>query len=344
MSTPAESLTGSTLNGKWIVDRLMTRVGSQTGGHFSSAYQVRDLNGRVAFLKAMDYSKAMLAPDPAAMLNAMTSAYLFERQLLKECGAKKMSRVVRAIDEGKLLVTGAVVEYMVFEMADGDIRSFLDSSSAFDLKWTLSCIHNICLGLQQLNGSNIAHQDLKPSNVLVFQRAGEKIADLGRAWHRQRISPNDDLDFAGDWGYAPPEVLFGFISSEEMERRYGADFYLLGSMILFLFTGMRASALLVSELDPAHHPSSWTGTYHEVLPYLEHAFSKNLARVKCLFPDQSLGSEIVNILSQMCAPDISKRGDRGHKARHGSRFGIQRTISIFDRLRLSVEIGKIKHI
>jgi serine/threonine protein kinase len=304
---------------------------------------VHDNQGRAAFLKAMDYTRALAAPDPAAMLNAMTSAFLFERQLLQECSDKKMARVVRAIDEGKASVGGSIVEYLIFELASGDVRTYLDASNAFDLAWTISCIHNVCLGVQQLNSASIAHQDLKPSNVLVFAGEGEKLADLGRAWHRQRISPHDDMDCAGDMGYAPPELLYGHIEPIETDRRYGADFYLLGSMILFLFTGMRASALLISELDPAHHPRVWRGTYEEVLPYLEHAFSTNLATIKSYFPDAVLGGEIVEVVKQMCDPNIVSRGDKLHKAKYGSRFGVQRFISRFDRLRVAALVGKINH-
>jgi serine/threonine protein kinase len=332
-----------TLDRGWVVDSMILKTGSQTGGHFSCSYRVQNAQGKSAFLKAMDYTRALAAPDPAAMLNAMTSAFLFERQLLQECSDRKMTRVVKAIDEGKVFVAGSVVEYMIFELASGDVRSHLDASNAFDLTWTLSCIHNICLGMQQLNGADIAHQDLKPSNVLVFDADGEKLADLGRAWHKQRISPHDDLDCAGDLGYAPPELLYGHLEPVETDRRYGADFYLLGSMILFLFTGMRASAMLISELDPAHRPRAWKGTYAEVLPYLAHAFNANLATVKGFFPDATLGSEIVGIVKQMCDPNIVSRGDRLHKAKHGSRFSVQRFISHFDRLRVAALIGKIKH-
>jgi serine/threonine protein kinase len=343
MSTPAEQMTGRDLPNGWSVTCLIPRTGSQTGGHFSCSYNVENVDGRKAFLKAMDYTRALTAPDPATALNAMTSAYLFERQLLEECKDKKMSRIVKAIENGKEMIAGAVVEYLIFEVADGDIRSYLDAATSFDLVWTISCIHNVCLGVQQLNMANIAHQDLKPSNVLVFAGDGEKLADLGRAWHKLRISPHDDMNFAGDLGYAPPELLYGYLSNEETERRFGADFYLLGSMILFLFTGLRASALLLAELSSMHHPRVWKGSYEEVLPYLQHAFTANLLTIQTSFTDQSLAEEVIDVFRQTCNPDIALRGDKYQKARHGSRFGVQRIISQFDRLRLAARLGKISH-
>ncbi|MES2220206.1 MAG: serine/threonine-protein kinase [Acidobacteriota bacterium] len=343
MSTPAEQLGGQTLTNGWTVGKLIVKTGDQTGGHFSCSYEVTNQDGRVAFLKAMDYARALAAPDPATALNELTSAFLFEREVLQECIEKKMSRVVRAIDGGKIAIGGQVVEYLIFEKARGDIRSYLDGAMEFDLVWTVTCIHNICVGIKQLNGANIAHQDLKPSNVLEFASEGQKLADLGRAWHRSRVSPHDLLACAGDRGYAPPELLYRYSDPNESDRRFGADFYLTGSMVLFLFTGMRASSMLLAELSPQHHPRRWKGTYHEVLPYLQHAFSINLATIKAAFPDSALGAEIVDVVQQMCDPNIATRGDRFHKAAHGSRFGMQRIVSRFDRLRSAAILGKVRH-
>jgi eukaryotic-like serine/threonine-protein kinase len=343
MVTPAEMLEGQVLDNNWIVGRLIPRTESQTGGTFSSSYEVRNGDGRIAFLKAMDYTKALAEPDPAAALNLLTSAFLFEREVLQECGERKMSRIVRAIDGGKILISNAVTEYLIFEKAEGDIRTHLDSTPEFDLAWTMTCIHNICVGMQQLNGASIAHQDLKPSNVLHFREHGEKIADLGRAWHGTRVSPHDRMQCAGDLTYAPPELLYGYTDPNESDRRFGADFYLVGSMILFLFTGARASQLLLSELDQSHYPGNWQGTYEEALPYLQHAFNKNISTIFEYFADPILGSEIVEVMKQMCDPNIATRGDKYHKSKYGSRFGLQRFVSAFDRLRTAAILGRIKH-
>ena len=195
--------------------------------------------------------------------------------------------------------------------------------------------------MRQLNLARIAHQDLKPSNVLVFAEEGSKIADLGRAWHGFRFSPYDEMACAGDQTYAAPELLYGYTSTNDIERRYGNDFYLAGSMILFLFTGLRATALLLAKLAPAHHPSRWNGDYHEVLPYLQHAFDEVLQDVQNSVDSPLLGIELRSVLSQMCHPDIAKRGDKGFQSKYGSRFDYQRLISQFDRLHAQVRIGRI---
>jgi serine/threonine protein kinase len=341
---PAKLLEGLALDHGWAVGKLIPKTTAQTGGVFSCSYTVTKSDGQRAFLKAMDYTSALNSFDPATALNVLTSAFLFEREVLQECADRKMSRIVRAIDGGKTSVNGQTVEYLVFEEAkDGDIRKYLDKGAQFDLVWTLTCIHNICVGVQQLHIASIAHQDLKPSNVLHFPEEGEKLADLGRAWHKSKFSPHDALDCAGDRGYAPPELLYRHLDPDESDRRFGADFYLVGSLIVFLFSGLRASQILISSLSPIHRPRVWRGTYDDVLPYLKHAFADNLAMISAQFPDSTLRAELIDVLKQMCDPDIRTRGDRAHRAKHGSRFGLQRFVSRFDRLRTAALIGRIHH-
>jgi eukaryotic-like serine/threonine-protein kinase len=341
---PAELLEGLVLDNGWAVGRLIPKTIAQTGGVFSCSYRVAKPDGHCAFLKAMDYTSALNSSDPATALNLLTNAFLFEREVLQECAERKMSRIVRAIDGGKTSVGGQTVEYLIFEEAKGgDIRKYLDTAAQFNLVWTLTCIHNICVGVRQLHIASIAHQDLKPSNVLYFPGEGEKLGDLGRAWHKSKSSPHDVLDFAGDRSYAPPELLYRYLDPDESDRRFGADFYLVGSMIVFLFMGLRASQILISALNPTHHPRVWPGTYDDVLPYLKHAFADNLAMVSARFPDPSLRAEIIDVLGQMCDPDIRTRGDQAHRAKYGSRFALERFVSRFDRLRTAALIGRIRH-
>ena len=92
--TPAESLEGIQLENGWVVGPLIPKTAVQTGGVFSCAYSVRKPDGQTAFLKAMDYTSAMESADPASALNNLTSAFLFEREVLQECAERKMSRIV----------------------------------------------------------------------------------------------------------------------------------------------------------------------------------------------------------------------------------------------------------
>ena len=278
--TPASRLLGLTLNDRWNVVSEITPNDTSTGGRFSKGYIVKSANGEKAFLKAMDFSEALESDDPAQALESMTAAYNYERALLRKCKTRRLSRVVLAIDDGKIVLDqvdpSSVVQYIVFELADGDIRAYLDQHSRIDAAWILRTMHHATSAIRQLHSVNIVHQDIKPSNVLVFNRTESKLGDLGRAHDASTKSPYDNLKCAGDLSYAPPELLYESTSTSltPWERRLSCDMYLLGSILVFFCTGSSMTHLLLSRLDQKHRYTEWAGTYSEVLPYLTNAFSR----------------------------------------------------------------------
>lgn len=341
MSTPAEKLVGQTLDGDWYVVQLLPKSSVQTGGTFSCCYRLEHPDGRKAFLKAMDFEAALRDPDPAAKLKELTEAFLFERTIVELCGTRKLSRVVKAEGSGTTKAPGGqVVQYLIFELADGDVRNQLSQMTEFNLVWRLKCLHHLFVAIQQLHGSDIVHQDVKPSNVVECGTDGHKVTDLGRAWHAMTTSPFDGYICAGDTNYAPPELLYkGAILTNE-ERRNGADFYALGSMVVFMFTGLRMTAALMSAM-PAH--LRWRATsekYADVLPELQHAFGTVLSQLHAGIQDEELWVDVKLLVEQMCNPDVAKRGDKAHTAKVGSRFGLQRFISKLNTLRIKTDLGK----
>src|SRR3954469_21349106 len=104
MTAPAERLIGVDLPEGWKVLQRVAGAPGATGGHFSHGYIIESPQGNRAFLKALDYSDAPSSPDPALALQAMTSAYIFERDLLRQCGQRRLDRVVQAIGDGLVTV------------------------------------------------------------------------------------------------------------------------------------------------------------------------------------------------------------------------------------------------
>jgi len=333
MQAPAEQLQGRKLDQGWTVSERIERRAKATGGTFSVGYVLESPEHGRAYLKALDFSAALKSDDPSTALQAMTAAYNFERDLCRLCRERRLSRVVRAIDDGRLVVDPAnpatVVQYLVFELADGDIRSQLDSIDRFDTAWALRSLHHIATGLQQLHTVGVAHQDLKPSNVLVFQNVS-KVADLGRAATRGSLGPFDRLPVAGDASYAPPELLYGWQDADWSRRRLGCDAYLLGSMVVFFFARVSMTPLVLSELHADHHWKNWGGDFAEILPYLRDAFGRALHKFVCDVPTE-LSTELVQLVRELCEPDPTRRGfpqDVGNS----SQFSLHRYISRFDRL------------
>ena len=270
----------------------------------------------------------------------MTEAYNFERTLLEKCRSNGLSRIVRILDSGTLPPQqgdpSSVVQYMIFEFADHDIRSFIDWNEAFHMAWALRTIHNAAAALQQLHRVRIAHQDIKPSNVLIFADKHSKLADLGRAFDRDRVSPHDELDCAGDMTYAPPELLYGYVPQDWRMRRFGCDMYLLGSLVVFLCAGVSMTHLLFKRLDKDHHFENWGGTYEEVLPYLQHCFTQIIRELRSEIHGD-LGDDLSEIVKQLCNPDPKLRGHPKNISFGGNQFSLERYVSKFNLLAVRAE-------
>ena len=342
---PAEMLEGLTLPGNWMVLQKAPRKPTATGGHFSVGYIVQNAEGLKGFLKAMDYTAAFMNHEPHVVLQQMTNAYNFEKNVCAKCRNFDLRRVVHAIGSGTFQVDPrsvfSKVEYLIFELAEGDIRAHLDAQAIFDVAFALRTLHNIATGLAQLHQAEIAHQDLKPSNVLVFQKdSGSKIGDFGRAWAKDFPAPHDGLPVAGDLGYAPLELLYGDVATEVKKRRYGCDAYHLGSMAVFLFTRSHMNALINTFLAIEHRAFIWGGTFAEVLPYLQAAFAQAL----CAFGAhicESLRSELTQVVAELCEPDPARRGHPLNRQGHLNQFCLHRYISKFNLLAYRVELNLI---
>jgi len=343
MNRPADELEGKTLSGGWVVVKKVVPRPNATGGNFSTGYLVEHKeSGRLGFLKAMDYSAAFQASNTIDMLRVMADTYTFERDICLKCKDYKIKRIVHAIDHGTHEADPGnpfrhflKVEYLIFERADGDIRSHLDQQSTFDLVFALRTLHSAATALEQLHLAGIAHQDVKPSNVLVFAAEGvSKLGDLGRAWAKGMHAPHDGEKFAGDPGYAPFELLFGTPVDEDT-KRFGYDMYLLGSLTVFFFTRTHINALIVKHLDKSFQPRNTAPKYLDLLPYIQAAFADAIDEFGSHVP-AFLRDRLTLMVSQLCDPDPLRRGHPSNQG--GNRFSLERYISILNLLAHQAEV------
>ena len=310
--TASARLLGITLDEGWLVFESIARSPRQSGGTFSHSYLARKGN-RIGFVKAFDFSIAFEpGADTLSMLRSLTTSYEHERDVLDLCREKRLSHVVVAINSGQVTVPDmndveGRVYYVIFEKAEGDIRRQMDETTASDAAWCMSALRCVCLGLWQIHRQFIAHQDLKPSNILCYDEAVFKVADFGRSSRRGHSIWHDDESFPGDKTYAPPETLYGYLHPDFVARRVGSDIYMLGNIAAFLFTGVNVTASLFSQLDPQFHWRSWNGDYTDVLPYLQEAFSRVLEDIEARLPDV-VRAEISPLVRELCTPDLKTRG------------------------------------
>jgi serine/threonine protein kinase len=345
----AEMLEGKELAGDWVVGTKIPRSVAATGGNFCVGYLVSNLDGRHGFLKALNYVMALNSNDPAETLRRLTESYTFERDLLRHCGDSRMSHVVVSLADGVVRIDGCpipTVNYIIFELADRDVRAELDRNKDLDALVKLRSLHHVAVGLRQLHQKRIAHQDVKPSNVLMFTKPllGQisKVSDLGRATDASRPADHDEFCIAGDPSYAPPEQLYGWTLEDFGPRRLACDLYQLGSLAAFMFTGATMNTLLNMELMPEHNWCNWQGSYNGVLPYVRDAFGRALINFTLAVPCQ-IEAEMVSLVSYLCDPDPLLRGHPISRRSAGNQYGLDRIISHFDlmvhRVRLQPKLA-----
>lgn len=343
---PATQLAGLTLANGWVVQEMIERPPTATGGFFSVGYLATTRDGKKAFLKALDFTRAMSSADVPGELEAVTSAFNFERHLLRKCRDNRMSRVVTALDDGVVEVAGAPfplgrVNYLLFELADGDVRSFLDEVRRFDTAWRLRALHHVATGLRQLHTRGIAHQDLKPSNVLVYEGGSQsKVGDLGRACDERVPGPHDEVRMPGDRSYAPPEQLYGFTLPDWGARRLGCDAYHLGSLIVFFFSNVGMTAAVISRLPTDALPKNWGDGFDAVLPFLRAATEDVLQEFDEDLRGQAVScrAELVQAVRGLCDPDPRLRGIPAARAGGASQFDLERLVTKFDLLARRTEL------
>ncbi len=268
----------------------------------------------------------------------------FERDLLAKCRNRRLDRVVTPIDDGTVKVPGNFglldnVSYLIFELASGDIRNEISSWKEFDLAWALRSLHYTTVGMKQLHSSGIAHQDLKPSNVLVFKEEGAKVTDLGRASDNQMTSQVDRYRIPGDVGYAPPEQWYGWRHSKDFDSRCVADLYLLGSLVFFYFATCSATQAIRLKISQTCQKQLGQDFLQD-LPYIQHAFSEVLGELEsALLPVAGeITNELVLIADQLCQPDPRRRGDPKPMQSLVPQYDLQPYISRFDRMARGVEL------
>jgi eukaryotic-like serine/threonine-protein kinase len=342
----AENLAGIRLDSGWLVTERIEKPPGATGGFFSVCYRA-EKDEEQCFLKAFDFAKFFNLANAQGqtasivdVISEMINAYKYERDLSALCRTGRVTKVAFVRDSGEQMVSGysiPIVPYLIFDTADGgDARSQLSFARKLESAWKLRSLHSVAVGLKQLHSIDVSHQDLKPSNVLIYNDES-KIGDLGRSTCLALASPLRDCAFSGDISYAPPEILYGVHDPDWRKRSFATDCYLFGSLVVFYFSGMTMTALIRKNL-PDDASWEWThDSYDEVLAYVLDAFALALDEFSSCIEDAYLSAELRSMVSRLCHPIPSKRSfASGFDS--GATSDLERVVSRLDYLH-----GKVKH-
>jgi eukaryotic-like serine/threonine-protein kinase len=342
----AHNLLGHTLGTGWKVIEKITKPIGSTGSFFSVCYKV-EKDDEICFLKAFDFAKFQMISDMedpgrsrVDIIGDMIKAYQYERDLSELCRNRHVTKVAFVKEAGEETVNGftySFVPYLIFDLADGDVRSQLSFTNKLDFAWKMGSLHDIAVGLKQLHYIDVSHQDLKPSNLLLFNKK-TKLGDLGRALCKElNDGPYRGRAFTGDNNYAPPEIMYGYFDADWYKRVYATDCYLLGSMVVFYIAGISMSALLMSNIPENFRVDKWRGGFEEVKPYILDAFTKSLCEFEKNIDNDFFRKELKQIVEHLCYPMPEKRGHPKNIITQGSNFNLERFVSKFDYLHEKAE-------
>ena len=346
----AHALLGRKLKNDWKVTEKVEPKDGGTGGFFSVCYIV-DNGTEKAFLKALNFNaffQMFPGQSIVQILMEQTSAFEFERNLLLRCKNNKLTKVSLVLDEGEESVEDFAipnVPYLIFEAAEGDIRSNIKFSNNVDLAWKIKSLHDIAVGLNQLQRIGISHQDLKPSNVLLYEKSTvSKIGDLGRSLCTAIPAPHDDgTSFPGQINYSPPEFLYGYIQPDWHQRVNSTDMYLFGSLITYYFLGINMTALIFKHLDVRFRWTTFRGTFAQVSDYLKDAYSKALDEISTSLGSGEFSVDLLEIIKYCCQPIPENRGHDKHIKEVGNQFSFRRAVAKLDLIRRRTELKVYKN-
>jgi len=342
----AENLVGLTLDSGWSVVGKIIRAPKSTGGFFSVCYRVSK-DGEICFLKAFNFAPFFNVANSGGqtrgvvdVVSEMLEAYKYERDLSDLCRNKHVTKVAFVRESGEQNVVGypiTLVPYLIFDSADGDVRSQLSYAAKLETAWKLESLHSVAVGLKQLHTIDVSHQDLKPSNVLLFKDES-KIGDLGRSSCLALDSPYRDMAFAGDVTYAPPEILYREVEADWRKRSFAADTYMLGSLIVFYFSTLTMTALLRKNLPDDVSWQQYHGTYRDVCAYVVDAFQRSLDEFCSCIEGEFLRAELRTMVEYLCHPLPERRGHPKGLGSEATQHDLERVVS-----RLDFMHKKVKH-
>lgn len=357
----SDDLLGRELPGRseeWEVYEKLASKPGETPGFFSYTYKARSASGAEAFVKASDIGmKNLQGIDFLDRLVMIGQGHQFERQVLDHCRGNNMDRVVVALDYGDFEIdfggSRDRVFFIIFELAESDLRCIARANTKTTLLWSLVALRNLFVGVNQLHAGGVCHNDFKPANCLLFDERMQKVADLGRATSKVINAPHGGL-CVGDVRYAAPEQLYANDrvtgTLDDFEKGRAGDLFSLGSVIHFILAKRMVSPEVINalayEFKPREFYGGWQDSYVTVLPHWRVEFDAVMANTKAAFVGAEENEKVVlealmRMVLELCEPDPRMRGHPRNRQGQQDQYGLARYITELDLLARRAKIAGI---
>lgn len=352
--TPKYLLLNVTLASGWKLVEQLQKTPGLSGGNFGVGYRAT-MGNRVAFVKVVDFVAAMKHADPLFAMRSLTNEAQFEKEVLEYCTLKGMSKVISFFGHEYYMLNPAdpfsQVSCLIMEAGDKDLRHLVHQDGISTYAWNMQIMRDISQAIAELHNGSIAHGDIKPSNIITTNQAATevKVGDLGRVVRSDQPGPFDSMRWVGDSNYMPPEGWYGSIPGAMPtgwnNTREATDAYMLGNLLVYLFTGVSLQSLVIKEIPSGYKPGEWAGNYDDNLKaVLLDAHSKVLNKYLAPKLNNSTKDAVMAIARDLTHPDPTRRGDKRARGHFHKLVGIDRISQKFKGLAISAVVAKIREI
>lgn len=173
-----------------------------------------------------------------------------EIECLQKCKRQGVKNIVEIYSCGHLICkkknkkggTGLIYfPFYMMECADYDLKQFLEKHEV-NKEVKVQLCYQLASGLEELHNIGCYHRDIKPDNVLLFDKE-LKIGDLGLI--RYRNEDTEDLkSLIGPKGWISPEAMNKYLNEEKVfDTRINtvineqSDIFQLGMVFWYIFQG-----------------------------------------------------------------------------------------------------------
>jgi tetratricopeptide (TPR) repeat protein len=224
------------------LERLQEHAWSESNppaGYHDTRYELRNEIGRggmgiVYLAHDQELGRSVALKFLPAELAINTSAVTMFRGEARAAAAMNHPNIVHVYDVGVLGGRPCIImEYVAGKTARELLKEAkLESRPGLGSRRVAEIALDMARALSYAHGQHVIHRDVKPSNILISQRAGAKLMDFGISKVRE-TSGDGGSDAKGTPQYMPPEQILG----REVDGR--TDLYALGISMFELLVGRR---------------------------------------------------------------------------------------------------------